>query len=108
MGHANPDSGPAAADPDLEELLRRIAEFSEEKELPDEILARMLLHAALHITTVGYVLSEEKPTARGLRRQFDRFYDTCGDFVNGFKQIAAETLAEMLARKGEDDSAAVN
>jgi hypothetical protein len=105
-------------DPEFEEFDRirdmlhaRISEFAEEHDLPVGALSPLLLDLAVTSRMMDYVLSVEKPSGGGLKRDLDRmqrevdhFVRDCkrhaDEFVDHSKDVLQETQAELEAEAG--------
>jgi hypothetical protein len=105
-------------DPEFEEFDRirdmlhaRISEFAEEHDLPVGALSPLLLDLAVTSRMMDYVLSVEKPSGGGLKRDLDRmqrevdhFIRDCkrhaDEFVDHSKDVLHEAQAELEAEAG--------
>ena len=105
-------------DPEFEEFDRirdmlhaRISEFAEERDLPVGALSPLLLDLAVTSRMMDYVLSVEKPSGGGLKRDLDRmqrevdhFVRDCkrhaDEFVDHSKDVLHEAQAELEAEAG--------
>jgi hypothetical protein len=105
-------------DPEFEEFDRirdmlhaRISEFAEEHDLPVGALSPLLLDLAVTSRMMDYVLSVEKPSGGGLKRDLDRmqrevdhFVRDCkrhaDEFVDHSKDVLHEAQAELEAEAG--------
>ena len=105
-------------DPEFEEFDRirdmlhaRISEFAEEHDLPVGALSPLLLDLGVTSRMMDYVLSVEKPSGGGLKRDLDRmqrevdhFVRDCkrhaDEFVDHSKDVLHEAQAELEAEAG--------
>ena len=78
----------------LTELLsQHVVKFADEEDIPDEMLAPLLLRIAVTSRMVGYVASTAKPSAGGLKLDLDRFRRDVDDIVRETKKDAEEFIA---------------
>ncbi len=88
-------------------LLLHINDFADEHEVPDAMLAAMLMSIAVTTRMMGYAASVDKPSSFGLKLDLDRFRRDVDEILRGMKkdaeaflEHARKALAE--AERGED------
>jgi hypothetical protein len=88
-------------------LSKHVVEFADEEDIPDEMLAPLLLRIAVTSRMVGYVASTAKPSAGGLKLDLDRFRRDVDDIVRETKKDAEGFIArakeEIAAAKLDED-----
>ena len=92
----------------LTELLsQHVVKFADEEDIPDEMLAPLLLRIAVTSRMVGYVASTAKPSAGGLKLDLDRFRRDVDDIVRETKKDAEGFIArakeEIAAAELDED-----
>jgi hypothetical protein len=90
-------------------LFQRVAEFAEDEDVPDEILAMLLLRLSLTTRMMTYVMSVAKPSGSGLKLDLDRYRRDAEELIREMKKEADQivTQAKMTietAGLDEDES----
>jgi hypothetical protein len=88
-------------------LSQHVVKFADEEDIPDEMLAPLLLRIAVTSRMVGYVASTAKPSAGGLKLDLDRFRRDVDDIVRETKKDAEGFIArakeEIAAAELDED-----
>jgi hypothetical protein len=88
-------------------LSQHVVKFADEEDIPDEMLAPLLLRIAATSRMVGYVASTAKPSAGGLKLDLDRFRRDVDDIVRETKKdaegVVARTMASIAAAELDED-----
>ena len=92
----------------LTELLsRHVVKFADDEDIPDEMLAVLLLRVAITSRMVGYVASTAKPSAGGLKLDLDRFRrdvdDIIRETIKDAEGVVARTMASIAAAELDED-----
>lgn len=74
-------------------LFKRVSEFAEDEDVPDEVLSLMLLRLSLTLRMMTYAMSVAKPSSGGLRLDIDRFLRDAEDIVRAAKKDADRFIA---------------
>jgi len=88
------------------DLNARLQEFAEEHDLPDGVLAALLIDMALIARAMEYMSSVEKPSGSGLRLDLDRFHRDIDEVMRATKKSADALIAEAKQAMAEDEAAA--
>jgi len=88
------------------ELRSRLEGFADEHDLPEGVLAALLLEMALMSRTLDYLGSVEKPSGSGLRLELDRFRRDIDEVMRAAKKGADALIAEAKQAMAEDEAKA--
>ena len=88
------------------ELRSRLEGFADEHDLPEGVLAALLLEMALMSRTLDYLGSVEKPSGSGLRLELDRFRRDIDEVMRAAKKGADALVAEAKQAMAEDEAEA--
>ena len=98
-------------DTDRGALLAILQEFAEAHDMPAYALHLLLLDLTVTFRVIGYFEETEKPSAGGLRLEYDRLRRDCEDFLRAAKKEAPERIklfhdlaATLAAEDGNDSS----
>jgi hypothetical protein len=88
-------------------LSQHLVKFAEDQDIPDEMLAVLLLRIAIASRMVGYVASTARPSAGGLKLDLDRFRRDIDDLIRVTKKdaegVIARTQASIVAAELDED-----
>jgi hypothetical protein len=88
-------------------LSQHVVEFADDEDIPDEMLAVLLLRIAITTRMVGYVATTAKPSAGGLKLDLDRFRRDIDDLIRVTKKdaegVVARTMASIAAAELDED-----
>jgi hypothetical protein len=89
-------------------LSQHVLGVAEDEDIPDEMLALLLLRIAITSRMLGYVASTAKPSAGGLKLDLDRFRRDIDDLIRVTKKDAEGVIAQAkvsiaAAKLDEDD-----
>jgi hypothetical protein len=88
-------------------LSQHLVKFADDEDVPDEMLAVLLLRIAITSRMVGYVATTAKPSAGGLKLDLDRFRRDIEDIIRETKKDAeafiAHTKASIAAAELDED-----
>jgi hypothetical protein len=88
-------------------LLLHVTEFAEKQQLPDAILATMLMQIAVSTRMMAYVVAVDKPTSLGLKLDLDRFRRDIEESLREMKKRAEAFIiqaAETIAAAGREEA----
>jgi hypothetical protein len=74
-------------------LSQHVLTFADEEDISDEMLSPLLLRIAVNSRMVAYVGSTAKPSAGGLKLDFDRFRRDIEDVIREAKKDAEAFIA---------------
>jgi hypothetical protein len=88
-------------------LSQHVVKFADDQDIPDEMLAVLLLRTAITSRMVGYVTSTAKPSAGGLKLDLDRFRRDIDDLIRVTKKdaegVVARAKEEIAAAELDED-----
>ena len=88
-------------------LSQHLLKFAEDEDIPDEMLALLLLRIAITSRMLGYVASTAKPSAGGLKLDLDRFRRLIDDLIRETKKdaegVVARAKEEIAAAERDED-----
>ena len=113
MSSGNDDFDDAASNAAVNEfdrhsgaLLQVVQDYIEEHDLLEEMMSLVLLNLSVRLRMVGYALETEKPSASGLKLDFDRFRRELDGCIRAAKKDADRFIADAKAAREKAESEA--
>jgi hypothetical protein len=87
-----------------------VADYMDDLEIPEAVIAEVLLHMTVNMRMVAYVMEAEKPSVAGLKIDLDRLRGDMDQLVReskkgaeGFIASAKSAIADAEKEAGEED-----
>jgi hypothetical protein len=84
-------------------LFERVAEFTEEEDVADDIVPLLLLRLSLTMRMMTYAVSVAKPSGSGLKLDLDRFRRDADDLIRDLKKNADRFIAQTKEAIAADE-----
>jgi hypothetical protein len=102
-----PDASGADAEDEFDEIQKmlqaHVSEFAEEHDLSFEMLALLLVSLGLTSRMMEYVMSVERPSGLGLKRDLDRFGRNFDDLLRNAKRGADDFVSRSMDLRQQID-----
>jgi hypothetical protein len=113
MSQDDEDEGFAGFDDEFEQhtkaIYQLVADYMDDLEIPEALIAEVLLHMAVNMRMVAYAIEAEKPSVAGLKIDLDRLRSEMDQLVReskkgaeGFIASAKSAIADAEKEAPED------
>jgi hypothetical protein len=113
MSQDDEDEGFAGFDDEFEQhtkaIYQLVADYMDDLEIPEALIAEVLLHMAVNMRMVAYAIEAEKPSVAGLKIDLDRLRSEMDQLVReskkgaeGFISSAKSAIADAEKEAPED------
>ena len=74
-------------------IYQLVADYMDDREIPEAVIAEVLLHMAVNMRMVAYAMDAEKPSVAGLKLDLDRLRGEMDQVVRDSKKGAEAVIA---------------
>ena len=78
-------------------IYQLVADYMDDLEIPEALIAEVLLHMAVNMRMVAYAMEAEKPSVAGLKLDLDRLRGSMDQLVRESKKCAEAFIASAKA-----------
>src|SRR5882757_3068134 len=78
-------------------IYQLVADYMDDREIPEVVIAEVLLHMAVNMRMVAYAMEAEKPSVAGLKMDLDRLRASMDQVVRESKKGAEGFIASAKA-----------
>jgi hypothetical protein len=87
-------------------IYQLVADYMDDLEIPEAVIAEVLLHMAVNMRMVAYAMEAEKPSVAGLKLDLDRMRGGLDQLVRESKKGAEAFIASAKAALSDADKEA--
>jgi hypothetical protein len=87
-------------------IYQLVADYMDDLEVPETVIAEVLLHMAVNMRMVAYAMEAEKPSVAGLKLDLDRLRGGMDQLVRESKKGAEAFIASAKAALADADKEA--
>jgi hypothetical protein len=110
MSPDNEDEGFAEFADEFEQhtkaIYQLVADYMDDLEIPEVVIAEVLLHMAVNMRMVAYAMEAEKPSVAGLKMDLDRLRGDIDQLVRESKKGAEAFIASAKSALADADKEA--